>query len=267
MANDLVKIVKDTESSLAAQPSKYSTQLELFVSEDEKILAEFLRQERDEKPYYPKYKDWEIFVGEPEKYSRPKKYMEEQRKKLPESEKQMRNGLTDNLLEMGVNSETVAIFGDFPTMAYKMLDMKKRLYESVVAYAKQISNEKGIKPIDVVRSSEGRDKIHQRTFQTKDQFEWYNNTFTQMGITALDAIYNVIGSLEPMIKEVEKIPVVSQLVKRKINKALKTLKQIPPKAVAESFLRDEMAYDAMRAERIYDNNSETAQVIDAEIAR
>ena len=265
MANDLVRIVRDTESSLATQPSQYATQLELFVGGDEKVLAEFLRQERDEKPHYRRHKNWEMLVGKPEIYSRPKRYMEEQRQKFPEMEKQIRDMLADGkLLESGVSSDTVAVFGDLPTMAYRMLDMQTRLYESVVAYAKQIGDEREVKPIDVVRSSEGRDEVYRRTFQTRDQFEWYNNTSAQMRITLLGAVYNMLDSLAPTIKEVENIPIVGWLAKRKRNKALK---QLPPKAVAESFLRDEMAYDARMAERIYGRNSGNPQVIDAEIVR
>ncbi|MBI2673653.1 hypothetical protein HYX19_05300 [Candidatus Woesearchaeota archaeon] len=265
MTNSLVKIVRDTESSLATLPPKYSTQLELFTREEEEVLAEFLRQERDEKPHYLRNKDWETLVGEPEAYSRPGKYLKEERKEFPELEKKLKDFLAEGkLLELGVSPETVAVFGDFPTMAYRMLDMKTRLSELVVAYAKQIGDEKGVNPIHVVRSSESRDEIYRRIFQTREQFEWYNNTSVQMGITALGAVYKFIELLEPEIREIEKIPIVGWLAKRKLKKALK---KFPPKAVAESFLRDDIAYDARRAVRIYGDNLRDTQIIEAEIVR
>ena len=258
MVNDLVKIVRDTEFSLTSQPSKYATQLELFVGRDEKVLAKFLIQERDEKSHYGRYEDWEMLVGKSENYLRPKKYMEEQRQKFLEVKKQVKDMLADGeLLEMGVSSDTVAVFGDFPAMAYRMLDMETKLYESVVAYAKQIGDERGIKPLNVVKTPEGRDEVYRRIFRTREQFEWYNNTSAQIGITVLGAIYNMMESLEPKIREVENIPIIGWFAKRKINKARKQL-QLPPKEVAKSFLTDEIAYDARRAERIYSGNSGNA---------
>lgn len=263
MASDLVRIVKDTESSLANKPLKYSTQLELFIGSDEKILAEFFRRERDDKPHYLRHKEWEVLVGKPEKYQNPKKYMKKQRQNFPETEKKIREALAaGTLLEMGVSYDTITLFGDLPAMAYRMLDMETRLYESVVAYAKQISDEKGIKPADAVKSPECRDEIYRRIFSTREQFEWYNNTCAKMGITALGMVYSLLKSLEPKIKEAENTPIVGWFVKRKMDKALK---QLPPKAVVESFLREEIAYDAQMAQRIYGDKPGNRQAIDAEV--
>ncbi|MFC1682045.1 hypothetical protein ACFL0X_00320 [Nanoarchaeota archaeon] len=256
MANDLVRIVQGTASSLATQPSQYSTQLELFVGRDEKVLSEFLRKERDEKPHYRRHKDWEMLVGKPERYLRPKKYMEKQIQEFPELEKQLKDMLSEEkLLEMGVSSDTIAVFGDFPAMIYQMLDMQTKLYESVVAHAKQIGDERKVEPIDVVKSSEGRDEVYRRIFQTRDQFEWYHNISAQLGITVLGVVYNRNESFEKIIRDVESLESVDWLTKRKINKAKREMKKaqkkLPPKAVAKSFLREEIAYDAKRAERIY----------------
>ena len=82
MANDLAIIVRNTEDSLARQPTQYSTQLELFVSQDEKILSEFLINEKAEKPHYLRYKDWKLLVGSPEMYLKPKRFMEKARREF-----------------------------------------------------------------------------------------------------------------------------------------------------------------------------------------
>jgi hypothetical protein len=246
LVNDLTKVLRDTESSLANQPSEYSTQLEFFVGEDERVLAEFLRQEINEKPHYFRNKDWEMLVGKPKEYLRPKESIEEQRQKFPETTKKLREALSRGYFEkLGVSSETIAVLSkNIPDIAFKVLDMHTRFYESIVAYAKQISDERDIKPIDVVGSFEGRDEIYRRTFQTKDQFEGYNNTSLQMMIMGFGAIYKTMEELEPA----QKIPVLGRFLKRTVDKASKN---IPPKTIAESFLRDEIAYNARRANRIY----------------
>lgn len=266
MANDLMRIVAGTESSLASRPSQYFTQLELFINADEKILSEFLIREVNEKPHHLRNKDWSALVGKPEQYSRPKIYLEEQRKKFPESERLLRSVIANGkFLEMGVSPETIAIFGDLPTMGYKMFDMETRLYESIVAYAKQIAEERGIKPIEVTRSSEGRDEIYLRTFKTREQFEWYHNTAAQMAITVLGAVYSTLESIEPKVKEMESIPLIGWILKRKLDKAFKPF---PPKAIAESFLRDEINYNARLAERIYGNNKRVPlQIIEGELVQ
>jgi hypothetical protein len=269
MTYDLVRIIRDTELSLETRPKKYSTQLELFTGRDEKVLAEFLRQERDEKPYYLRYKEWHMLVGQPEKYSSPKKFLEKQRQQMPKAEKELRDALSDNAFsKLGLSPETISVFGDLPTMLYRMYDMQTKLYESIVAYAKQIGEEEGIKPVDIVKCSEGRDEIYRRTFKTRDQFEWYNNTASHMGITVLGAIYDMMETFLPHIKRTENIPIVGWYVKQKLNK---TLKKFPPKAIAELYIKDEIAYDAKKAERIYNSKQIIAReisgdnkVIDAE---
>lgn len=259
MTNDLAKIVRETELSLVAQPSQYATQLELFVSKDEKILSEFLTQERNEKPHYLRNKDWKMLVGKPEMYSRPKRLLEKERCRFPEVEKQLRDSLAkcDNPSKLGLGPEELAVFGNLPAMAYRLMDMKTRFYESVVAYAKQVGAEKETAPIDATRNPQNRDEIYRRTFRTRNQFEWYNNASAQVAAAAISAVYNLMDAARPTIKQAENVPLIGWLVKMRIKVILKPL---PPKAVAESFFRDEIDYNAKRAERIYGNHSENSKV-------
>src|SRR3989338_3672716 len=84
MPNDLVRIVQETEQSVSRLPTRYATSLEDFTREDEKILGAFWLQERDSKPFYTTYKEWEeTFFGKQEKYDNPKKHWMDLVKKTP----------------------------------------------------------------------------------------------------------------------------------------------------------------------------------------
>ena len=140
--------------------------------------------------------------------------------------------------------------------------METKVYESVVAYAKQISSEKNIKPVDVVKSQEGRDEIYRRTFGTKEQFEWYNNTKTECNIIALGAMYEMMDAMAPEIEEAKRVPIVGWLFKRKMDKVLK---QLPPKMITKSFVKDDINYNRNHTERIYSTDVDKMKYVDAVI--
>ncbi len=255
MEDDLETIANKTERALATRPSQYDTQLKLFGSFDERVLGEFLRLEDEEKPHYLKYKGWDSFFGNQERYSNPVKYMEEEREIIPEMEKHLEDTNNLGLSEFGVSQGTVAVLALTPNIARRRLDMKTKLYESIVAYAKQIALEEGIEPIGVVQNSELRDEIYRRIFPIREMFEWYHNTKSQLAIIVMGAVYNTLEQFIPLLKEAENNPNLSPGDKEVLNK----FKNTPPKAVFESFTRDNTASDYMRAGRIYSNPSENSQ--------
>ena len=267
MAKDLVKIVQDTEISLSSSPSQYTTQLELFTSADEKILSEFLIQIRSAKPHYLRFKDWEALVGNTKSYTKPKKDIEDKRKEFLKLEQVCRSMDYNTFLECGVSMESIRVFGDFPTMLYRVLEMRTKLYESIIAYAKYIGSEKDMDPINVVRSPELRDDIYKMIFPARENFEWYNNTSIQIAHIMTKAVYEMCEKVEDEIKEVDEThPLISRcacwFAKRKV---LKAIEQLPPKQVTESFLREEFNYQRMMTDRIYGHALDNQDVIDAEI--
>lgn len=265
MANDLVRILKETEKSLSDQPKQYLTHLEMFMGQDERILAEFLTGEKNEKSHYRRHEKWSALIGQPQKYSHPKKYMKKLRDEFPKVEAQMREvALNDKLIDMGVSQEVMSVWGDVPNMLYRFMDMQTMMYESIVAYAKQIGDEQGKKPVDIVSKPENRDEIYRRIFKTREQFEWYNNTAAQLTVTVLGAYYKMMEVFRPKLKEIERIPFLGWLLTRKIHKSMD---RIPPKPISESFLRDEIAYDRRQAERIYGNSYTDFRIVDAEIVQ
>lgn len=267
MANDLTEIVSDTESSLAAQPPQYSNQLESFSGRDERILANFLREERDSSPHYTEYKDYALLVGIPKKFTRPKKFMVKKKQAIPKLERKLQDILvmdTDIISEIGITPKTIDVIRNLPDMFGKMVSMETRLYESVVAYAKQIGKEKSISPIDVVRSSDNREEIYRRAFKTRSQFELYNTTSVQTDIALLGITYNMLESVGKYIGEIENIPVIGKLFKIAKNRLLKHL---PSTTIADSFFRKEIDYNLKKAEKIYGNISGTSKIIEAEIVR
>ena len=249
MVTDLITVVRETEASLESRADQYYTQLELFSNRDEKVLSEFLKHERDDRPHYHRNKSWKLLVGKPKRYSRPKKYMKNQREQLPKVQKQIQDLLFDGkLFEMGVDHQTLSTFGGLPNMAYKMLNMETKLYESIVTYAKQLGQEKAIDPLKLVKNLENREEIYRRTFKTREQFEWYHRTTAEMGITTFATIYRIMEGLEPKIKQIETIPLFGWMGKKYIESKFRP---IPPKVVAESFLKDEISYQKARALKIY----------------
>jgi hypothetical protein len=247
MENELERIVA---AALAAQPVEYSIPLELFERGDEKVLAEFLRQEEGEKSHHRRFKKWVGLVGRPEKYSRPKKYQEKQTKNFPAVEKKLKARI-EIYQELGVGADIVAVVEALVPKIRRMHDMETRVCESVVAYAKQIGDELSVKPIDIVQRSDGRDEVYRRTFRTRDQFEWYNNTSTQIANTTLGTRHKIIERLEPKRRAGAYGLLDGWLVKSEVDRARKNL---PSKAVLESFIRAEVVCDALRAERIYGGN-------------
>ncbi|MFT4308863.1 MAG: hypothetical protein ACMXYL_00040 [Candidatus Woesearchaeota archaeon] len=68
--------------------------------------------------------------------------------------------------------------------------------------------------------------------------------------------------MEPEMRKIKSIPIIGWLATRKFDKVMQT---VPPKAVVQSFFRDSVAYNAIRADRIYDYDEAVVDIIDAEI--
>lgn len=264
MPNDLVRIVQETEQSVSRLPTRYATSLEDFTREDEKILGAFWLQERDSKPFYTTYKEWEeTFFGKQEKYDNPKKHWMDLVKKTPEFMKILttlknKNGI-DNLV---LSKETRDIFGDLPTMISRAVDIETRFYEAVVANAKQLSLERGTNPVDIVKDRESVNEIYRRIFSKREQFEFSCDMKNKIGITFGELMFAMKDDLTPKFEAIRKIPILSWMLEGNMRKTEEQFAKFPSRHIFIKYIKDELAYDEERASQIYGNGN--PGIIDAE---
>ncbi len=245
MANDLIKIVKDTERSLVSYPAQYGKQMEAFVGKDEKILSAYITAEREQSPITLRYSDWEMLSGSKESYTRPKRHLQKAKKQYPELERKINKLVKDSDLEGIFSSRNMDVFGNLPRMIYQIFEMITNRYESIVAYAKQLGEEQNIRPEKLVKSAEARKEIDRRTFGSKEQYEWYNNACAETTIAMMGFVYKMI---EYYNDEMRDIPLVGRFLCWSLDRKLK---KVPPKAVSESFIRDSIDYYAKKADDIF----------------
>lgn len=247
MTNDLVTIIRSTERSLSKIPEEH-TQLELFTSDDERVLSNFLIQENRSRTYLLRYKEWRLLNVKPESYRRPLQDIENTIRKYPQFEAGIR-ALTDFDL---INHDELQFFGDLPKMFWRLIELRAHMYELTVAYAKQIAAEKDMSPHAVVGDEGLRDEIYRRIIPTREQFEWYHDSRLQMKKVVISVIHRVKekswDEIEGILDELPEFmrSIISIYAGYKFRKL-----KIPSEHVINSYFRDEINYNKMRAERVY----------------
>lgn len=247
MSTSLTTLINETESSLTIN-SGY-THLESFTRKDETIIANFLNYENNLKPHYQENKDWKILTPE---ISKPKKRLLKFKSQIGSFKKQGNSLIEEGKLSsFGVDSETISAFGDLPSTLYRCADMMGKFYESIVASTKEVAFEKAMTYEELLESKEGRNEIFRNIFPDSRQFEFYCDVVTKMSATMLGISYNMMDKLDDIVNGDKKSNFIVNFAAKRGFK--KISKQLPPKRVAELFIRDELNYSSKRAREVYSN--------------
>lgn len=129
-----------------------------------------------------------------------------------------------------------------PERSLKLLKMGMVTYEAILAYAKKIAGDSGKKPIDIVRSEDGRKEISRNIYLTKEDFLDCNRIELLERAKIVSATQDVfglkyIGSLERR--------------QRTMEEAKRDLSGIPSKEVMGSKFEDKWESCKNRADEIY----------------
>ena len=251
MEDQLEKIIQETEAILSKTPAEHNKKLDNFTPYDEALLVEFLAHERNDKEYLDKYQSWEIITGTQKKYTHPRAYKQEEKEDFKDTEKQLKKYLNPKVASIfGVEEEKFEALKKMPAVFNKMLDLETKIWESCVAYAKQIASENGISALEVMQNQDARDMIFRKMFENKQDFKEYNNPLNQAMFMCSEEAYNLIDELAPRIDALKKIPIIGKAIQKKINQVLSKL---PPKETALEFIKDDTEYNIKRAEQIYNH--------------
>ena len=247
MVHELVRLVEEAERLLNRSPPKNYIQLDKMGHSDEELLTEFLRQERDGKPHYQRYKDWYILIGEPLMYDNPKKYA---RKKKRDASKKAKFGdnesLSKRLLRLRQSQVTIDDFIALRSVYTRFLDLEIKLLEYQVAYAKELATREETSPINIARNQGMRDEIYRKIFPKGRQFQSFYFGAIKFSIISMEAMYSVYYAATRERERAERVPILGWFIRRFTRK-------IPPRATFQNFARDETDYCRIITNRIYGN--------------
>ncbi|TAL52224.1 MAG: hypothetical protein EPN86_05390 [Nanoarchaeota archaeon] len=249
MVRDLVRIIRDTETSLSSQPYNYRG-YQAFTRRDEEVLAEFLKGEREANPAYLSFGGWPVLLGDAKRHRNPADAHRRDVKKMPVLEKKLRS-LEIKLRALGADEEMVHYFGSYSLMARTSLGMTGRLYELIVANTKLIAQERTAYPIEVASNPNGRDETYRRIFPQREQFEAYHQIGLETSRVIFDGAYS---TFEKVLDEMGRAEanLFTRFLKRRIEKAAQKL---PPRTITNAFFDVQARYDVQRADQIYGNGT------------
>lgn len=203
-----LEIMADEErQSMNEAPSQYYKPLQEFTKYDEKILFCFLNRERGEKTHIHKYQSWNVITGKGiKKYSRPKKYYSKAKKKIDNLKNPEQSNLGRLLTTIGMDPYSIALIKRSKEISTKMYELEIKMNETIVAYAKQIAEERKIKPHKAVKEQEFRDEIYRRIFSSETQFEKYFNILNSVGSMMSYVSRETLENFQAHINKKTKIP-------------------------------------------------------------
>lgn len=246
MEDGLERLMEETQIALSTRPVEYYKPLEDFDSIDIGILGEFLRLENEGRQHLSKYEQWEELSVSPMMYSDPAKYIQDQRKLVQEDTQKVIGLGNIDLTKLGISRGTTAMMAKMPDIGERLIEMESDIYESVVAYAKQIASEEGIDPIDTIANPELRIEIYKRIYQKRELFEWYHETKSFMEALVFIGTSQMIEKMLPDLIQYE-----DQHGPTQNKDLINQLKNLPPRNIIEEYIQDEFQSNSMKAQMVY----------------
>ncbi len=266
--NGTIKSIGEIPSKSPNRPGLFRRKFPYFSREDEKTLAEFLRQEENEKRYPDRAKENPLLVPDQDLISHPNK-MIRQRIKYRKQEISMLGYPNLNWLHAPSSylDEYFSVpksfrdifwnsnfFGEegIKLLGEKMIFMRFKIYHLIVGYAKKIAENNGTTPVEAVKDAGNRDEIYKRIFEQREYFEWFHNTASHLHLVGLCGTYMHMKEEEDMLRDRIDRKFRYSDCRPELHMSLKSgIAEIPHASVIKEFFERQKEYVIRRAERIF----------------
>ncbi|PIN89832.1 hypothetical protein COU57_05195 [Candidatus Pacearchaeota archaeon CG10_big_fil_rev_8_21_14_0_10_32_14] len=190
--------------------------IEDLMTEDEEVLREFFMQERSSRDYRkdPKYEQFLKPDSNSLKHNDPKRYI-----------------------------------GELKENRVPYAEVFEQFFCGIAQYAKEIARDSENEPINVVKTTEGRNEIIKKMFPSRENYELISHLEGQIRLGIIENVEKVRDENRRFLQKVWRIPLIGDVwIKRT------PLQQFPSREIVESLIEDERLYIEARADIIYGAN-------------
>ncbi len=263
-----MKSLQDLMDEIQLNDSKtHRRPLKDFTVEDDRILKR-ISSRFDDVPQLPdEARLFSVLLGNAEElmYQDPRQYLVELEAKTGEYS-QMFHWLKDAaakgplslvLSQLNLSEDLEALSIRFDKVSTFIITLQERAIDNSLAYVKQIGEEQGRHPIDVVKTQAGIDESVRRLFPTRQIFLTYSKNQILLTTKIVEATSKIMEkAINEGVNKIPKIPFISAAIVEPITQTfLDKIKGLPSSTLVQAYGEHKMAIMEKEADRIYKDHS------------